>query len=308
MSATGTGAGRIAVIGSANADLVVRVDRRPDGGETILGSDLVTTPGGKGANQAVAAGLLGADVRFVGCVGGDPYGELLRASLARAHVDVSALATVPAATGCALIFLTPDGENSIVVAPGANSSVTPDYLRACEAAWSTADVVVMQLEIPMDSVQHVADTCRRNGTRLMLNAAPAAALSSGVLAACDPLVVNASEALILLGEDPGTSPDSVELARRLRALGPRSVVLTLGSAGAVAVDGNGDAHYEPALRVTAVDTTGAGDAFVGALARALAGGESLAAGLAGATKVAALAVQRPGAQASYPTAAELEER
>lgn len=297
--------GTIAVIGSANADLVVQVERRPAGGETILGSDLVITPGGKGANQAVAASLIGGDVRFVGCVGADPYGDMLRASLAGAGADVSGLGTVTNATGCALIFITPDGENSIVVAPGANGAVTPAYLSECEREWVGADVVVVQLEIPMDAVEFVAAECRSQGTRLMLNAAPAAVLPASVLAACDPLVVNESEALILLG-DPQEGPSDPEaVARRLISMGPRSVVITLGASGALAMGADGTTHREPGRKVEAVDTTGAGDAFCGALATVLAAGRTLAEGLVTATEVAALSVQRPGAQSSYPNLAEV---
>ncbi len=297
--------GTIAVIGSANADLVVQVDRRPGGGETILGSDLVITPGGKGANQAVAASLSGGDVRFVGCVGADPYGELLRASLAGAGVDTSALGTVSSSTGCALIFVTPDGENSIVVAPGANGAVTPDYLRDSAQAWTAADLVVVQLEIPMDAVEFTAAECRSRGTRFLLNAAPAAVLPVGVLEGCDPLVVNESEAMILLGDAPEAWADPGDVARRLMGMGPRSVVITLGASGALAMGTDGKIHREPGRKVEAVDTTGAGDAFCGALATALAAGRTLAEGLVTATDVAALSVQRPGAQSSYPTFAEV---
>jgi ribokinase len=296
--------GTIAGIGSANADLVVQVSRRPAGGETILGSDLVITPGGKGANQAVAASLIGGDVRFVGCVGDDPYGEMLRASLAGAGADVSGLSSVPGATGCALIFVTPDGENSIVVAPGANGEVTPAYLHDCEHAWVAADVVVLQLEIPMDAVELVAGECRSRGTRLMLNAAPAAVLAASVLEGCDPLVVNESEAMILLGEPPEAWTDPEDVARRLLGMGPKSVVITLGASGALAMGADGTVHREPGRKVEAVDTTGAGDAFVGALATVLAAGRTLAEGLVTATDVAALSVQRPGAQSSYPSIAK----
>lgn len=300
--------GTIAVIGSANADLVVQVDRRPAGGETILGSDLVVTPGGKGANQAVAAGLLGGDVRFVGCVGEDANGALLRASLADAGVDVVDLGVSASPSGVALILVTPDGENSIVVAPGANSTVTAGYLEACEERWAGADVVVMQLEVPMAAVEYAAAACRRNRTRFLLNAAPAALPPAHVLQACDPLVVNRSEALILLGDEGSLAVDPEQLARRLAGIGPRSVVLTLGAEGAISLDRDGSVHHEPARPVTAVDTTGAGDAFVGALAVSLADGGSLADGLVVATEVAAASVQRPGAQASYPRAGEVTRR
>lgn len=297
----------IAVVGSANADLVVLVDRRPNGGETLLGSDLVITPGGKGANQAVAASLVGADVRFVGCVGDDANGELLRQSLSSAGVDTTGLSTVNAATGCALIFITPDGENSIVVAPGANNAVTVEYLRGCQDVWVNADIVIMQLEIPMAGVEYVAETCARQGVRFLLNAAPAASLTERLLSSCDPLVVNESEAALLLGGGLPADVDPADLAGRLLAQGPRSVVLTLGASGSMAIEQGGDLCYQAAERVTAVDTTGAGDSFVGALAKALAAGESLAAGLALGARVAAIAVQRPGAQASYPTSADLED-
>ena len=297
--------GTIAVIGSANADLVVQVDRRPDGGETILGSDLVVTAGGKGANQAVAAGLQGGAVRFVGCVGDDANGELLRASLTAAGVDVTDLAAVSAPSRVALIFVTLDGENSIVVAPGANFSVTPAYVAGCAPRWADADLVVMQQEVPMATVEHVAATCLDHGTRFLLNAAPAAVPSASVLAVCDPLVVNRSEALILLGDDPGSTAAPDALAERLAQLGPRSVVLTLGGDGSLARDRDGVHYRQPARLVTAVDTTGAGDAFVGALAVALAAGEPLPSGLARAGAVAAVSVQRHGAQSSYPTAAEV---
>jgi ribokinase len=297
--------GSIVVIGSANADLVVQVDRRPAGGETVLGSDLIITPGGKGANQAVAASLSGGDVRFVGRVGADPYGQMLRASLTGAGVDVSGLGSVASATGCALIFITPDGENSIVVAPGANGDVTPGYLRDREREWAGADVVVVQLEIPLDAVEFAADQCRSRGTRLVLNAAPASVLPASVLAVCDPLVVNESEAKILLGDPQESASDPESVARRLMRMGPHSVVITLGAAGAVAMGTDGIVHREPGRKVEAVDTTGAGDAFVGALATALAAGRPLAQGLVAATEVAALSVQRPGAQSSYPNLAEI---
>lgn len=294
----------IAVIGSANADLVVHVDRRPVGGETILGSDLVTTPGGKGANQAVAAALMGGDVRFVGRVGQDGHGDLLRRSLASAGARLDGLESVETPTGVALITVTPDGENSIIVSPGANAHVTPAYLESVGPAWQDADLIVMQLEVPMATVEHVARHCARTRTRFLLNCAPAATVSPTVLAACDPLVVNETEAAFLLGDEQPTHP--VETARRLLALGPASVVVTLGSAGSVALARAETAVEVPALSVTAVDTTGAGDAFVGAMAAALTTGGSLLDGLALGTRVAAHAVQHRGAQTSYPNRADLE--
>lgn len=295
----------ITVIGSANADLVIEVDRRPSGGETLLGSDLVITPGGKGANQAVAAGLIGGDVTFVGCVGADGNGALLRESLEASGVDTSPVDDVDVPTGCALITITPDGENSIVVSPGANRRVTPEYLDEHADAWTHADLVVLQHEIPLESVRHVAARCRDEGVRFLLNAAPAADVPDDVLAVCDPLVVNEYEAALVAGVTEG-SAEPLELARQLLGRGARSVVVTLGSQGSLAVDASGEVTTQEAERVTAVDTTGAGDAFVGAMAVALASGKGFGDALALGTRVAARAVQKRGAQASYPTLADVE--
>lgn len=298
--------GHIVVVGSANADLVIHVDHRPAGGETVLGSDLVVMPGGKGANQAVAAGRLGGLVRFVGCVGQDDNGELLRDSLTGAGVDTAGVATVPAATGSAVIVLTPDAENSIIVSPGANALVSPEAVdRAVE--WESTTLVVVQLEVPLATVAHVARRALEHGTRLILNAAPAAVLDRSTLSAADPLVVNQSEAATLLAEQPPDDP--ADVARALLDLGPRAVVLTLGSEGSVwCVRGDGgsvSSGRRPALHVRPVDTTGAGDAYVGALAVALAGGSDLSEAVERATAVAAVAVTRLGAQASYPTPDEV---
>jgi ribokinase len=292
----------LAVVGSANADLVVHVERRPVGGETLPGSALVVTPGGKGANQATAAALLGAEVAFVGCVGRDAYGDLLRDALTHAGVDASGLGSAAAPTSVALIVLTPDGENSIVVCAGANDEVTPARLRDAEEAWAGAAVVVTQLEVPLETVRFLAAECRRRGIRFLLNAAPAAVLPADLLAACDPLVVNQTEAAFLLGAEVGEA----ELVERLLALGPASVVVTLGAGGAVAGTAAGGRWAAPAEPVaTVVDTTGAGDAFVGGLASVLAEGGGLADGLARGARAAAVAVQAPGAAASYAAMAGL---
>lgn len=289
---------RVVVIGSANADLAVRVPRRPVGGETIAGSRPVVTPGGKGANQATAAALLGADVAFLGCVGRDAHGDFLRSALADAGVDVELLTAVDVPTSVALIVLTPDGENSIIVADGANGALTPELLRQHETAWAEASMVVMQLEVPLESVALVAGECLRRGTRFLLNAAPAVVLDAEVLRACDPLVVNESEAAILLGVTGAEKPSA--LVAGLLGLGPASVVLTLGAHGAVAGTAAGEWVEQPAEPVReVVDTTGAGDAFVGGLATVLGRGGSLAEGLAAGARAAAVAVQASGAAASY---------
>ncbi|MCL3861598.1 ribokinase [Actinotalea sp. K2] len=297
---------RVVVVGSANADVVVDVDHRPADGETVLGSDAVVSPGGKGANQAVAAGRLGGRVAFVGCVGDDANGQMLRASISGAGVDVTALRTVDVPTGTAIILITPDGENSIVVAPGANRRVDEAMVEDLE--WERGDVLVVQLEIPLPTVTHLVPRAHRAGARVVVNAAPAAPLPRDVLQAADPLVVNESEADLLLGRTAGLQGED-GVVRELLDLGPRSVVLTLGARGAVLAerDRNGAVRtvHVAAHRVTAVDTTGAGDAFVGALSLGLAQGEPLDQAVTRATAVAAHAVGRRGAQDSYPTADEL---
>ncbi|MBA2695180.1 MAG: ribokinase [Actinobacteria bacterium] len=273
--------GIVIVLGSANVDLVVQVDHRPVGGETILGSDLVTTPGGKGANQAVAAARIGGDVRFVGCVGGDTGGRLLRDSLSDAGVDLTGLQTVDAATGSAVILVTPDGENSIVVSPGANARLSPDRVAKVSSWWDDADALVLQLETPMDTVRAAARSARERDIRLVLNAAPATSLPTELLEMADPVVVNETEteteaaaALGVAGADqePASPAQTVE---RLLDLGPRSVVLTLGAEGAVCATRGSAVAAVPAREVQAVDTTGAGDGFVGALAVRLAAGDDL---------------------------------
>jgi ribokinase len=280
----------IVVLGSANADLVVGVDRRPGPGETVLGSDTTVLPGGKGANAAVAAGRLGARVAFLGAVGRDVYGDLLVDSMTSAGVDVALVRRAERPTGIAYITVTPDGENSIVVSPGANASLTVDDVHL-----GAARVLAASLEVPVPVVEHAVAMAAASGARAVVNLAPAARLSPAALSTVDPLVVNEHEAGWLAGS---TDP------RRLLDLGPRSVVITLGARGAVLADGTG-VHEIPAPSVKPVDTTGAGDAFTGALAVGLASGQDLVRAAELAVRVAAVSVTRRGAQPSYPTLAEL---
>jgi ribokinase len=293
------------VVGSANADLVVGVERRPGAGETVLGSDLALHPGGKGANQAVAAARLGARTALLARVGDDAHGRLLLDSQRAAGVDTSGVLVGGAPTGVALITVDPSGDNSIVVSPGANGRLVPDDVRAAPAAalLAASRAVSVQLEIPLETVTEVVRGLRP-GTRFVLNPSPPRELPAEVLAACDPLIVNEHEARVVLGADAGDTPG--EWAGALLALGPRSVVVTLGEEGALVADGSGTVRV-PAVRVDAVDTTGAGDSFTAALAWRLGTGESLADAAAYAARVGAVAVTRRGAQASFPTAEEVEE-
>ncbi|MET8744216.1 ribokinase [Streptomyces sp. NPDC004728] len=291
------------VVGSANADLVVGVERRPAAGETVLGSDLAVHPGGKGGNQAVAAARLGARTALLARVGDDAHGRLLLESQKEAGVETAGILVGGAPTGVALITVDPSGDNSIVVSPGANARLTPQDIRAAGPLFAAARVVSVQLEIPLETVAEVAAAMAAD-TRLVLNPSPPAPLPDHVLAACDPLVVNEHEARYMLGDDAGSTPE--EWARALLGLGPQSVVVTLGAAGALVADGRtGEVVTVPSLRVEAVDTTGAGDAFTAALAWRLGLGEELAQAAAFAVRVGAAAVTRQGAQASFPTAHEV---
>ncbi|MET8830121.1 ribokinase [Streptomyces sp. NPDC004610] len=290
------------VVGSANADLVVRVERRPGAGETVLGSDLVVHPGGKGANQAVAAARLGARTALLARVGDDGHGRLLLESQRAAGVDTVGVLVGGAPTGVALITVDPSGDNSIVVSPGANGRLGPEDVRAAGSLFRASRVVSAQLEIPLESVVEVVRALGPD-SRFVLNPSPPRPLPGEVLAACDPLIVNEHEARVILG-DACVSDSPADWARLLLAKGPRSVVVTLGAEGALVTSGDG-VERVPSVKVDAVDTTGAGDAFTAALAWRLGQGESLAQAAAFAARVGAAAVTKAGAQESYPTAEEV---
>ncbi|MGH3321062.1 MAG: ribokinase [Streptosporangiaceae bacterium] len=299
-------AGRVVVVGSINADLVVRVEHHPRPGETVLGGDVHRYPGGKGDNQAVAAARLGADVAFVGCVGSDEAGGMLAANLRDAGVDPRTLRVDDGApSGVALIDVEAAGENTIVVSPGANMRVAPGHVDAAFDALGDVAVACLQCELPPETVHHAARAAAGRGVRVVLNAAPPMPLEADVLSVCDPLVVNVHEAAYLLGgsvrEGDGGAERTVE---RLRRRGPRSVVVTLGKGGAVGHDRRGVFRL-PAPAVEALDTTGAGDAFTGALAARLAEGSDLREATAFAVKVGAAAVRAHGAQGSFPTRDEI---
>ena len=286
-------AGHVVVLGSANVDLVVQVPRRPLAGETVLGSDVAVLPGGKGANQAAAAGWLGGEVHFAGCVGDDSYGESLGAALHGAGVDTSRLRRSQAPTGMAFITVA-DGDNSIVVAPGANYQVTASDVDGLEDLLTPSSVLVLQVELPVPIVERAAALAVRRGARVLLNLAPATEVPRQLLAHTDVLVVNESEAVFLAGK----ATDWAQVSQRLIAMGPASVVVTLGPTGAL-VNDRGDVTRVPAPTVEAVDTTGAGDAFVGALAVWLARDVGLVPAAEFAVRAASATVGSPGAQASY---------
>jgi ribokinase len=293
----------VAVVGSLNLDIVVPVPRHPSPGETVLGGDVFRNPGGKGANQAVAAARLGQPTAMVGRVGRDDEGATLIAALEAAEVDASRVVRTPGtATGMALITVDERGENAIVVSPGANSRVTPEDLDGARDILSAAQVLLLQLEIPIEAV--VAAARAASGT-IVLNPAPARPLPRSLLESVDVLVPNRSELAVLAGAaaEPVDDEQAARLAARVH--GPKTMVITLGAAGALVVEG-GRTDRVPAIPVEPVDTTAAGDAFCGALADALVREVPLGEAARWAVRAAAVTCTRPGAQASLPSRDEIE--
>ncbi len=285
-------------------DLVVPVPRHPRPGETVLGGDLRRVPGGKGANQAVAAARLGAAVRMVGRVGRDAFGHALIENLKREGVDASGIkALAGASTGVALISVDEGGENAIVVSPGANARLGPEDLNPRDL--EDAAVLLLQLEVPLETVAAAARLGRQAGARVVLNAAPARPLPDALLANLDVLVVNAYEAATLLETKPPEGPKNALAAARALAQKVPEVVVTLGERGLVYAGTEGEGHL-PAFSVRPVDTTAAGDAFTGALAAGLAEGMGLKRALRLGAAAGALAATRPGAQPSLPQREEAE--
>jgi ribokinase len=272
----------VCVVGSANLDLVASTPRRPAAGETVHGTAFAEHPGGKGLNQAVAAARAGAAVAFVGAVGRDAAGDTLRAVLAAEHIDTSGLARGDRPSGRAVIVVDAEGENSIVVVAGANAEVVVDALPA-------ARVLLVQLEIPLAVVTSAVVRAKATGATTVVNAAPAAALAPDLLAAVDVVVANDAEAERLGGVDA------------LLGAGVRTAIVTRGAAGVVVAQ-PGARWHQPAFRVRAVDTTGAGDAFCGVLAAGLAAGRDLHAAVRAAAAAGALAAAVPGAVPSLPGA------
>ncbi len=300
----------IVVVGSLNMDFVVRVRELPSPGETVLGRDFQMFPGGKGANQAVAAAKLGGQsvaVRMVGRVGYDIFADHLKASLGAAGVDVTAVhATKSQATGVALISVDRAGQNSIVVASGANGELAAADVEAMRPVFRGARLALFQLETPLDTVAGALALARQEGLTTILDPAPAQALPGELLAQVDILTPNEGEALGLLGRPPArVSPvEAIEMAEALRRMGPKTVIVKLGDQGCLAHDGA--AAHVAGFQVEVKDTTAAGDTFNAALAVALAEGASMAHALRFANAAAAISVMRAGAQASAPMRREVD--
>jgi ribokinase len=290
---------RVCVLGSANMDLVVMVDRAPKLGETVTGRQFAQIPGGKGANQALAAARAGGHVRMIGAVGDDAFGQRIRAVLEADGVDTTGLLVVDEPTGTAHIVVDADGENSIVVVPGANGSMrslTDDHREMI----STSDVLLLQLELPSGIVNQAAMWGAEQGTRVVLTPAPVAPVSDDQLGAIDLLVPNEHEAAQLTGHDNARTAANMLLSR-----GVGAVAVTMGRRGCLYADGSGVIEV-PARDVPAIDTTAAGDTFVAALTVALAEGRALRESLEWANAAAAISVQRPGASTSMPYRPEID--
>lgn len=297
---------RIVVVGSLNMDLVTRAERIPQPGETILGGDLQTFPGGKGANQAVAAKRMGAQVAMIGRVGQDAFAVPLLQALGEAGVDSSHVLQDPdAATGVAIIVVDQRGQNSIVVCSGANARLSPQDIRAAEPAIAGADALLLQLESPLETVRCAAEIARCHGVRVILNPAPARPLPEALLRTVDVLVPNESEAALLTGLPVEDIPQVEAAATRLHEMGAEAVVVTLGERGVLYLY-KGEGRLVPAFKVTPVDTTAAGDAFMGVFAVALAEGKPFAEAVRWGNAAGALATTKMGAQPSLPERGAVE--
>jgi ribokinase len=297
---------KIVVVGSSNMDLVVKAPRIPVVGETILGGDFLMVPGGKGANQAVAAAKLGAEVCLVAKLGDDIFGEQSLANFAKASIRTDyIIQTDEAPSGVALITVDGAGDNVIVVAPGANGILSPEDVEKAQPVIASSNALVAQLEVPLQTVECAARLACRSRVPFILDPAPAQTLSTELLEMVDVLTPNETEAQILTGVEVVNGDAARAAAGQLLACGVKAVVLTMGAKGFLLCD-NKRVEFVAAMKVDAVDTTAAGDAFTGALAVGLARGQALRDAALFANRVAALSVTTMGAQSSMPSAAQVE--
>ncbi len=298
---------RIAVIGSLNMDLVVKAPRIPKPGETILGADnLHMIPGGKGANQAYASATLGAEVAMIGRVGDDTFGEQLINSLKKAGVNIQHIThDSDASTGIALIVVEEGGQNSIVVSPGANGCVLPVDVLQAEEAIRSSSLILLQLEIPLPVVIKAAQCAKDHGVKVILNPAPAQQLPAELLSLTDILIPNKTETTLLSGCDVGTDDGIRQASSRLHQSGVKTIIMTRGKQGVTLMTENEITHF-PAFPINPVDTTAAGDAFVGSFAVAFAEGRPLTEAVRYGNAAGALAATKPGAQPSMPDRDDLD--
>lgn len=297
----------ILVVGSINMDIVFQVQEIPKPGETVMSGGTAKSPGGKGANQAVAAAKLGAEVVMLGCIGKDGNGAALRASLAAAGVNTDHLLEAENAdTSCAYICVSRSGENCIVVDSTANHMVSPGYLDIHEDLFAQAQYCVLQREIPEETVRHAMALSRRHGVKVIFNPSPMNGFRESLLTGVDYLIPNEVEAARLMGAASYEAVSEARWLEFLRSHGIGHMVMTVGKLGAYHYEAEGNVTFHPTEPKQAVDTTGAGDTFLGAFTAALSRGESHAKAIAFANRASGIAVTRPGAQSAMPTLAELE--
>jgi ribokinase len=305
MTPTRNPGGPIVVVGSLNMDLVMRLERVPEGGETLRSREFRTVPGGKGANQAVACARMGGRVVMAGQVGDDGYGQVLCAGLAADGIDTAAVGRrAGMSTGVAVILVEDNGQNRIILDAGANGAFAEADLEAVRPALRDAAMLVTQLEVPLPVVRQAIAMARQAGVPVLLNPAPSLPLPAELLAQVDLLVPNESEAALLCGFPVGDFASACAAGRHFRAQGVGRVLVTLGERGVAVVDERGERHF-PAFKVAAVDTTAAGDSFIGGLAIGLSEGLDLDAAVQLGQRASALCVTRAGAQPSIPYRREL---
>ncbi|AKA38718.1 ribokinase [Yersinia ruckeri] len=298
--------GKLVVLGSINADHILNIQQFPRPGETVIGKQYNVAFGGKGANQAVAAGRSGADIAFIACVGEDDIGERVRQQLATDRIDTGPVEAIAGeTTGVALIFVNGEGENVIGINAGANAAVTPDYLQRYQQKVIDAQALLMQLESPLETVIAAAKLARENQTQVILNPAPARELPDELLQLVDMITPNETEAERLTGIHIKNDNDADRAAKILHDKGITTVIITLGSRG-VWLSEQGQGKLMPGFKVDAVDTIAAGDTFNGALLTALLEGQTMATAVRFAHAAAAIAVTRSGAQPSIPWRAEID--
>lgn len=297
---------KLVVLGSINADHILNINQFPQPGETVIGQQYKVAFGGKGANQAVAAGRSGADIAFIACVGADDIGERIRQQLATDRIDTQPIeAIADSTTGVALIFVNAEGENVIGIDAGANAAVTPDYLNRYRQRVIDADALLMQLESPLETVIAAAKLAKQHQTQVILNPAPACELPDELLAMIDMITPNETEAQRLTGIAVNNDAEAERAANSLHDKGIGCVIITLGSRG-VWLSENGKGKLVPGFKVKAVDTIAAGDTFNGALVTALLEGKVMSDAVRFAHAAAAIAVTRPGAQPSVPWREEID--
>ncbi|UYP73397.1 ribokinase [Pantoea dispersa] len=297
---------KLAVLGSINADHILNLAHFPRPGETVIGKQYQVAFGGKGANQAVAAGRAGADIAFIACVGADDIGERIRQQLQQDQIDTAPVETVAQeATGVAMIFVNGEGENNIGIYSGANAALTPACVERHQQVIRSADALLMQLESPLDSVLAAARIARAGHTQVILNPAPATQLSDELLALIDIITPNETEAEILTGIAVNNDDDAARAAQALHAKGIDTVLITLGRRG-VWLSEQGQGQRIPGFSVQAVDTIAAGDTFNGAFITARLEGVAMQDAVRFAHAAAAIAVTRPGAQPSVPWRTEID--